>query len=272
MQIENHQIDKQVFIIAEIGNNHEGDFELAKDLIQLASESGANAVKFQTIVPEKLIPKNQIDRLNQLEKYRLTYEQFRELSDVARKKEVIFLSTPFDIESALFLNEIVSAFKVSSGDNNFFPLLTTIANTGKPIIMSTGMMNLSEVNYSVNFIEDYWKNKKINQEIALLHCVSCYPTKFSEANLSKIISLKEYSNIVGYSDHTNSFLPSYLAVSRGACIVEKHITLDYNIRDAQDWKVSAGPDNFEEFVKNLKMIKPILGEEKKKLKIVKKLQ
>ncbi len=259
MIIHNINTKEKVFIIAEIGNNHEGNFSLAEEMICLAAESGADAVKFQTIVPEKLVSLKQVDRINQLKKFQLSYENFKELSLIAEKEGVVFLSTPFDIESALFLNEFLPAFKISSGDNNFFPLIDIVAKTGKPIIMSTGLMTESEVKKSVNFIKRVWEKNKINQELALLHCVSSYPTLIEDANLLSIVELQKISDNVGYSDHTNGIDAAIISIALGARIVEKHFTIDNNYSDFRDHQLSANPNSFREMVFKIRQTEKLLG-------------
>nr|MBC8484924.1 N-acetylneuraminate synthase family protein [Bacteroidota bacterium] len=191
MKIDEFDLDKDILIIAEIGNNHEGSYTLAQELIGLAAEAGVDVVKFQTIIPERLVSVQQTDRIKQLKRFQLSFDEFSKLSEVAKKEGVIFLSTPFDINSALFLNDIVPAFKIASGDNDFYPLIEVISKTGKPIIMSTGLMNLDEINKSVLFINNIWKENQIKQELALLHCVSSYPTLPEQANLLSIRELKK---------------------------------------------------------------------------------
>ena len=259
MIINKFDTKDKVFIIAEIGNNHEGDFDLAKKLIYLASESGANAVKFQTIVPEKLIFKEENARLAQLRNYQFSQEQFKDLSVIAQEEGLIFLSTPFDLESANFLNDLVSAFKISSGDNTFFPLIEQIVSTGKPIIMSTGMLRIKELEKSVEFIKGKWENLGIKQSLGLLHCVSSYPTSTKDANLSKILSIKKYADVVGYSDHTMGIEAAILSVGMGARIVEKHFTIDNNFSTFHDHKLSADPRTFKLMVEKIREAELLMG-------------
>ena len=145
MKIGNFDTDKQVFIVAEIGNNHEGSYTLAEEMIGRAAEAGADAVKFQSIIPEKLVSPRDMDRVAQLQRFQLGQEQMAKLKSIADEEGVFFLCTPFALESVGFLNNLVPAFKVASGDNNFFPLLAAIAGTGKPILLSTGMTDLEEI-------------------------------------------------------------------------------------------------------------------------------
>ena len=145
MRIADIDLNKEVMIVAEIGNNHEGSYSLAEDLIGLAAEAGAHAVKFETFIPEKLVSKTETARIQQLKKYQLSYEQFSDLKKVADRNNIIFISTPFDIESAMFLDHLVPAFKIASGDNNFLPLIAAIAETTKPIMLSAGLTTIEEI-------------------------------------------------------------------------------------------------------------------------------
>ena len=185
-------LTNRTFVIAEIGNNHEGNFNLAKKLILKAKQSQADAVKFQTIVPENFITKSNIKRFKQLKKFQLTFDQFKKLSDYSKKIGIVFFSTPFDIEGAKFLNKIQKIFKISSGDNNFFPLIETICGFNKTIFLSTGLVNISQITKIKNFIFNLWRKKTKNlKKLAILHCVSSYPAVDSEANLLAISTLKK---------------------------------------------------------------------------------
>lgn len=259
MKIDEFDLDKDILIIAEIGNNHEGSYTLAQELIGLAAEAGVDVVKFQTIIPERLVSVQQTDRIKQLKRFQLSFDEFSKLSEVAKKEGVIFLSTPFDINSALFLNDIVPAFKIASGDNDFYPLIEVISKTGKPIIMSTGLMNLDEINKSVLFINNIWKENQIKQELALLHCVSSYPTLPEQANLLSIRELKKVSDIVGYSDHTLGIEAAVLSVALGVKIIEKHFTLDKNFSAFHDHQLSADPKEMKEMVMRIRAMEKYLG-------------
>ena len=259
MQIQKFNTKEKVFIIAEIGNNHEGSYSLAEEMIGLAAESGADAVKFQTIIPEKLVSIQQTERILHLKKFQLSYDEYINLYKVAKNEGVIFLSTPFDIESALFLNEFVPAFKIASGDNDFYPLIQVIAETGKPIIMSTGLMNLDEIEKTVLLIKNIWQKNHCKEELALLHCVSSYPTPPENANLLAINELKNLSDIVGYSDHTSGIEAATLSVAFGARIIEKHFTIDNNYSDFHDHQLSSNPSEFKKMVSQIRATEKMLG-------------
>ena len=265
MQIQKFNTKEKVFIIAEIGNNHEGSFSLAEEMVGMAAESGADAVKFQTIIPEKLVSIQQSERILQLQKFQLSYDEYMKLSKVASKEGVIFLSTPFDIQSAIFLNDLVPAFKIASGDNDFYPLIEFLAETGKPIIMSTGLMQLHEIEKSVLLIKNIWQKNHNTEELALLHCVSSYPTPPENANLLAINELKKISDIVGYSDHTSGIEAAILSVALGARIIEKHFTIDNNYSDFHDHQLSSNPTEFKKLVNQVRATEKMLGNGKKSL-------
>ena len=174
MKIGNLNTKDKVIIVAEIGNNHEGDYNLAEELIALASDSGADAVKFQTFKTEDYISITDKKRFKLIKSFELNKYQFRSLSKYATEKQLSFISTPFDIESASYLDEIVDAIKISSSDNNFFPLLKTVAEGNSPIIMSTGLLNIDDLQTSINYIVSKAKNKNLKEKLAILHCVTSY--------------------------------------------------------------------------------------------------
>lgn len=265
MQIGSFDLEREVLVIAEIGNNHEGDVKLAKDLIGIAKEAGAGAVKFQTFIPEKLVTVNDKARIQQLKKFCLSYEDFEILKQIADRENIIFLSTPFDIESARFLNHLVPAVKIASGDNNFFPLIEEVARFGKPIILSTGLMGIDEVKKVMNRIQKIWEEDKINQELALLHSVVCYPTEIRDANLLAIHELKKLNVTVGYSDHTLGIEAAVLSVALGARIIEKHFTLSKDYSEFRDHRLSADPKDLKQLVNRVKEAQEMLGGGEKKL-------
>lgn len=251
------------FIIAEIGLNHNGSIKNALKMIDYAVDAKCSAVKFQTInVDEALIPNTPLAKYqikdrkktnmnNLIKKYNFNLDKFYFLKKYCDKKKIIFLSTPFDFQSALFLNNIkVKAFKISSGDNDNYPFLEFIKKFKKPMIISTGMSLNAEINNMLKYL------KLDTNRLALLHCISDYPTKLSETQLTNIYQLKKFGYNVGFSDHTIGEISSCLAVSHGANIIEKHITLDRNM-EGPDHKVSLECKNLKNFVKNLKEVKNI---------------
>lgn len=264
MKIGKFDLAKDVLVIAEVGNNHEGNFSLAQDLIGLAAKAGAGAVKFQTIVPEKLVSPLQTERIQQLKRFQFSYEQFSELKRTADREGILFLSTPFDLESAKFLDTLVPAFKIASGDNNFFPLLKTVADTCKPIILSSGLTDLYEIRASKDFIFGVWQRGGFSERpLVILHCIASYPVPPAEANLLAMQELKSLGVEVGFSDHTIGIDAACLSVALGGRIIEKHFTIDKNYSDFRDHKLSVDPQELKELVERVKDTLLRLGDGKK---------
>jgi len=276
------------YIIAEIGSNHNGDMNLAKELIDSAKSCGADAVKFQSFTNKSLIAKEEYDR-NQsyddgdggkkhfgslkemVEKYYLREEQHFELSEYCKKMEIDFCSTPFSNDEVDLLQKLnVSFYKVASMDINNYGLLKYIAKKKKPIILSTGMATLAEISNAVKIIEN-----EGNNQIVILHCIAIYPPKVEDINLNNIPMLqKAFEYPVGFSDHTIGTAIPLASVTLGSCLIEKHFTLD---KDMAGWDhaISANPKELEEIVKESKNVQKSLGsfnrlvteaEEGKKLK------
>lgn len=260
MNIGTVDLDQDILIIAEIGNNHEGDFALAQKMIRAAAKAGAGAVKFQTIIPDKLVSAQQKDALDQFTKFQFNYDQFAQLKEVADSEGVMFLSTPFDVESAQFLDTLVPAFKIASGDNNYFPLIEAVAKKGKPILMSTGMADLATIEQSKQLMEKVWRQENIEPQLVILHCVSLYPTPLREANLLTIPFLKEkLKTTVGYSDHTVGLEAPVMAVGLGARVIEKHFTLDKHFSDFPDHRISMDPEDLTQLVEKISQTVDMLG-------------
>lgn len=260
MKIANIDLDREVLVIAEIGNNHEGSFALAEELIGKAAQSGAGAVKFQTIVPELLVHPIQKERIAQLNKFKFTYDQFRKLKNTANNCGVLFLSTPFDLKSADELADYVPAFKIASGDNDFYPLLKKTAMFKKPIILSSGLAERGLIEDAVNYIKNIWNHVNYDtNNLAVLHCVVSYPTKQEEANLLRIRHLIELGVIPGYSDHTIGIEAAVLSVALGARIIEKHFTIDKNYSNFRDHSLSADPDDMRMLTERVREADLMLG-------------
>jgi sialic acid synthase SpsE len=260
MNIGDVDLSCEVLVIAEIGNNHEGDFGLAVEMIHAAAAAGAQAVKFQTIQPERLVSATQAARIEQLGRYAFSRDQFAELAGIARAVGAMFLSTPFTPDVVPWLDPLVPAFKIASGDNNFTPLLAAVATTGKPILLSTGMTDLAAINQACQTIENAARASEKPCEIALLHCVSAYPTPPEHANLRAIATLaRETGKVVGYSDHTLGVDAAVLSVALGARIIEKHFTLSKTQSDFRDHALSADPAEMAELVRQVRLAQTLLG-------------
>ncbi len=260
--------ENSVFIIAEAGVNHNGDINIAKMLVDKAVFAGVDAIKFQTFKTEKLVTgyanmaeyqKNNIGKVdsqfNMLKKLELSYESFIELQEYCKVKGIMFLSTPFDFESADFLSSIdMEAFKISSGDLTNIPLLQHIARFNKPIILSSGMATLSEIEEALNAIYSLE-----NKEVAVLHCTSNYPASIQSVNLNAINTIKNAFKVVsGYSDHTEGITIPIAAVAMGANVVEKHFTLD-KAMEGPDHKASLNPIELKEMVRAIRNVEEALG-------------
>jgi len=266
---ENHP----VFIIAEAGVNHNGDFELAKKLIDTAKESGADAVKFQTFKTENVVTKYarmaEYQKKNigkketmqeMIKKLEISYDDFKELKNYCDEKGIMFLSTPHSDDAIDFLDPLMPVFKIGSGDLTNFPFLEKIAQKGKPIILSTGMATMEEVIEAINVIK-----KSGNNKIILLHCTSNYPCPIEDVNLRAMQTIKGKTNLlVGYSDHTIGLEASKLACSLGAVVIERHFTTDKNL-PGPDHKASLSPDELKELVIAIKNKDYDIPEEKKEL-------
>jgi sialic acid synthase SpsE len=258
----------KVSIIAEIGVNHEGNFSVAKKMIALAKRCGADAVKFQTFIPELYVSINDQKRFKRYKKFQLSFEEFKRLSVYAKKIKISFFSTPFDLKSAKFLNNIQKIYKISSGDSNFKPLLRTVAGFNKSIILSTGMTEPNIIAQSKKLIFDIWKKKKKNaKKLVIMHCVSSYPVEKEEANLLAINALKEKFKDceIGYSDHTIGTSAALAAVALGAKVIEKHFTLSKSYSKFRDHKLSADPNEMRKLVNEVRDLEKILGNGEKKI-------
>lgn len=249
---------KNVLVVAEIGNNHEGNFDLAIKMIESAASSGVDAVKFQTFVPENYVARFDTVRLERLNRFKLSNDQYLLLAEKAKNLGIIFFSTPFDLESASFLNDLQPIFKISSGDNSFFPLIEKVARFKKPTIISSGLVDFSHL----DTLKTYWnKSGGLDENLCFMHCVSSYPVPNEQANLRAISNLiiKYPELIIGYSDHTLGIKAPVLAVAAGARIIEKHFTLDKNYSNFRDHKLSADPKEMSELVKEIHGASEFMG-------------
>ncbi|EKD28608.1 MAG: hypothetical protein ACD_79C00262G0003, partial [uncultured bacterium] len=242
------------------GNNHEGNYSLAEEMIGKAAECGVHAVKFQTIVPEKFICSKDTKRIEQLKKYQLTYDEFRKLANYAKNAGLIFISTPFDLETVDFLDEIVPAYKIASCDNTFLPLIRKIASKNKPVIISTGLSDMTELKPGLDIFRDAWGEELFLERLAILHCVSNYPVSPENANLLSIKYMKDiFKCTIGYSDHTLGIDACMFAVAMGAGLIEKHFTIDKNYSAFRDHQLSANPSEMKALVEKIKLFELMQG-------------
>lgn len=248
--------ESPIFIIAEAGVAHFGSLDKAKRLVDLAVDAKADAVKFQIFKTDAMISKESEEWRNRMRTRELPFEAFREIQAYCNEKKIIFFATAHDEPSLEFLDSLdVPAYKIGSGEVSNWSFLEKAASKKKPVILSTGMYTLEDIGKALKVIE-----KTGNSDIAVLHCVTSYPTPPSEVNLRAMDTIRDtYGVIVGYSDHTKGFHFPLAAAALGASIIEKHITLDFNVPDAQDWKVSCGPEDFPVMVQQIRDIEAGLG-------------
>lgn len=264
----------KVFIIAEAGVNHNGDMETAKKLIDAAADAGVDAVKFQTFKAEKMVCKTaekaayQLETTNKsesqydmLKKLELTEQMHKELIKYCNMKNIMFLSTPFDIESIKMLAGLgLQIFKIPSGEITNLPYLREMAKQQKKVILSTGMSSMNEVSDAVKVLRDNGTD-----DITLLHCNSQYPTPVSDVNLMAMVKMRGLFGIpTGYSDHTQGIEIPIAAVALGASVIEKHFTLDKNM-EGPDHKASLEPHEIKQMVEGIRKIELALGNGIKKV-------
>ena len=263
----------KIFIIAEAGVNHNGDIQTAKELIDVAAAAEADAVKFQTFKADTLVcrqaPKaayqmettsaeeSQFDMLKKLE---LTPDMHRELIDYCHEKNIMFLSTPFDLDSLHYLVDCgLAVIKIPSGEITNYPLIREAGRSGKRIILSSGMSTIDEVRETVAVLKENGST-----DITVLHCNTEYPTPFSDVNLRAMQTIKEETGVsVGYSDHTPGIEAAVAAAALGATVIEKHFTLDRNMK-GPDHKASLEPNELTEMVRAVRHIEQALGDGEKK--------
>jgi N,N'-diacetyllegionaminate synthase len=260
----------KVFIIAEAGVNHNGSLDLAYKLVEAAVEAGADAVKFQTFLPEKTVSKfaekanyqkettgENESQLEMIKKLALSFDAHKKLLEYCKNKNIKFLSSPFDLDSIDFLNKLrLDTFKIPSGEIINLPYLRKIGSLNKKLIMSTGMANLGEVESALDVLVNSGTKRK---NITILHCTTNYPCPYEEVNLKAMLTLKEAFKLpVGYSDHTLGIEVPVAAVALGATVIEKHFTLDKNM-EGPDHKASLEPDELKKMVKAIRNIETSLG-------------
>lgn len=260
----------KTYIIAEAGVNHNGDVNLAKQLIDIAVEAKADAVKFQTFIPElgisKYAPKAEyqnknlgqsISQFDMVKSLELSFDEHLDLYNYCKEKKITYLSTAFDIPSIEFLSKLVPMFKIPSGEITNLPYLRCIAQKGKNIILSTGMSNIDEINQAIGVLTQYGLKKN---QITLLHCTTQYPCPIQDVNLKAMITLEKTFDIsVGYSDHTLGIEISIAAVAMGASIIEKHFTLSRDLA-GPDHRASLEPSELNQLVRSIRCVENSMGD------------
>jgi len=268
-------VKKQVFVIAEAGVNHNGSVEMAKQLIDVAVDAGADAVKFQTFKAEKLLCENtekaeyqkklsgdEESQFEMIKKLELDVETHKKLIAYCGKKDIIFLSTPFDLDSINLLDNLdLDIFKIPSGEITNLPYLRAIGVLKKTVILSTGMSTLEEVKDAYNILVESGTLKK---NITILHANTEYPTPFEDVNLKAMCTIRDkLDSKVGYSDHTLGIEVPIAAVAMGATVIEKHFTLDPNL-PGPDHRASLEPAELKSMVSAIRNIELAMGDGVKK--------
>ncbi len=261
---------RETFIIAEAGVNHNGSLETAKKLIDVAADSGVDAVKFQTFKAEKVISKfakkadyqvettdKEESQLDMVKKLELDVETHKTLINYCKEKNILFLSTPFDHDSIELLNELgLEIFKIPSGEITNLPYLRHIGQLNKKVILSTGMADIGEIEDALDILTEAGTKK---ENIIVLHANTEYPTPYEDVNLNAMVTIgKTFDIPFGYSDHTLGIEVDIAAVALGACCIEKHFTLDKNM-EGPDHKASLEPEELKEMVKAIRNIESALG-------------
>lgn len=262
-----------IFIIAEAGDNHNGNLENALKLVDKAAEAGADCVKFQTFVTEEVISRHakmagyqkqntgiEESQFDMVKKLELSFEDFRQIQAYCRTKGILFLSTPFDLPSIAFLNDIgVPFFKIPSGEITNYPYLAAIGRTHKDVVLSTGMCTVEEIREAIAVLEENGAGR-----MTLLHCNTEYPTPYEDVNLNAMETMRAvFGKEVGYSDHTLGIEVPVAAAALGAVIIEKHFTLDKDM-EGPDHKASLEPEELAAMIKAVRNIETALGSSEKK--------
>ena len=263
-----------IYLIAEAGVNHNGDMELAKQLIIQAKAAGCDCIKFQTFQTEKIVTVHaqkadyqsqntgtsgsQYEMLKRLE---LSFAQFKEIKKCCDTQEIDFMSTPFDEEAVDWLEELgVAQYKLSSGDLTNKRLLQYVARTGKPLILSTGMSTEEEIEEALTWIADIGKNP-----VTLLHCTSNYPARYEDVNMNAMVSMKKRFHLpVGYSDHTPGTEVPVMAAALGAEVIEKHVTLSKRLQ-GPDHAASLDIQELSQMVKSIRNVEKAFGDDAKRM-------
>lgn len=252
-------------LIAEIGGNHEGDFEYAKRLTQLAIESDVDYVKFQIYTGNSLVSSLESpDRNKHFKKFELSQEQHRELAQMVINAGLNYTSSVWDLDAMSWIDEFISLYKIGSGDLTAYPVIKKTALKGKPIIISTGLSTEEEVLETINFIQSVNPVYKSKDMLSVLQCTSMYPINSSDAHLNVMSRFKKLTGLtIGYSDHTEGSKALAYAVTMGAEVLEFHFTDDRTNKQFRDHKVSLTRDEVHELINEIKLIKSLQGNEKK---------
>ena len=258
--IESCSRSNKTFIIAEAGVAHFGSLIKAKKLVDLAIKSGADAIKFQAYKTEELISRKYPNWFNRYKIKEVDFTFYKKVNNYCKRKKIVFLLTPHSVSAILWLKKLnVPLIKIGSGELGNFEFIKKIMELKKPIIISTGMHELKDMRRLKIFFL-----KKNFFKVIFLRCVTLYPTLYKNINLRSFETFKNFFHpaIVGYSDHSDNELSILSSITLGARIIEKHISLDFNVKNAQDWKVSCDYNSFKNLIKKIRTLELLLGKNK----------
>lgn len=257
---------EELVVIAEIGVNHQGDVEYAKELIRLAAATGADAVKFQSYTPERYVSKENSERFKRVSRFALTEKDHLVLIEEAKAHNIAFFSTPLSEDWVSFLDKHCEAFKIASGDITFEPVIRAAAKTGKPIIISTGAAKIEEIDRAASWVKNEIGNNNLADHLVVMHCICAYPAPIEQSNILSIPFFRErYGVIIGYSNHVIEPEAGLAAVALGANIIEVHFTDKKTNRDFHDHALSFEPQDLKAFIKSANLIRASLGFKDKRI-------
>jgi N-acetylneuraminate synthase/N,N'-diacetyllegionaminate synthase len=260
VQLFGKDLEREVVVVAEIGSNHEGDPEAARRMIRLAAQAGADAVKFQTFTTKRLVTTDDPDRLTRMSKFRLDEDAHQRLAKEAAEAGIAMFSTAVTEDVVPLLADMFPAIKIASGDLDFEPVIRSAAATGKPVIISTGLGDVDDVDRAVAWVADSVKPTPVAERLVLMHCVASYPAPLEEANLLSIPFLSErYGVPIGYSNHVVGAEAPLAAIALGASVIEVHFTDEREGRTFRDHHLSLLPDELADLVGKAQRIRATRG-------------
>ena len=260
MNLFGKDIDRDVVIVAEVGVNHEGDVDAASRLLRLAAEAGADAVKLQTYTPARFASAADPERLERVSRFCLDDAAHRRLAGEADALNIPLFSSAITEDVVPLLAELFPAIKIASGDIDFEPVIRAAARTGKPVILSTGLATVAEIDQAIGWARDEIGADHLRDRLVLTHCVSAYPTPLDEANVLSVPFLAEHTGLrVGYSNHVGEPEACYAAVALGACLLEVHFTDQKSGRTFRDHALSMEPDELRHLVDTVPRLRASLG-------------
>lgn len=264
MQLFGKNLNQDVVIIAEVGVNHEGDPEVASTLIRQAHEAGADAIKFQTYTPERFVGTGDPDRLARVRRFALSDDDLRALNDEARALGIAMFSAAISEDKVPLLAELFPVIKIASGDLTFEPVIRAAAATGKPVIVSTGLGTVEEIDQTIAWFKDETGLDDVRERLHLMHCVTAYPTPIEDANVLAVPFLAERTGLtVGYSNHVIGLDACFAAIAQGASSIEVHFTDCKEGRDFRDHELSCDAADLAQLVKTAPRIRAALGQAQK---------